>query len=614
MAAIRLTRTHRILIGVVVAGAVVIAGIGFAGSYAAVRTLALHKGFGWFANVFPVGVDAGIVVLLALDLLLTWLRIPFPLLRQTAWLLTGATIAFNGAAAWPDPLGVGMHAIIPVLFVVSVEAARHAIGRVADITADKHMESVRITRWLLAPVPTFRLWRRMKLWELRSYEEVIRREQDRLVYRARLRARYGVAWRRKAPVEAIMPLRLAKYGVPLADTADAGLQAAGIEVMPYVRQLEAAPAAATASVTAGREASGAAGEHLPGQAQSSQPPSAQAQSPQARSSQQPRSPQTRSRQELEQDLADAQAYAQQAYAQREAYERQLAAERRRWEELGYQGTWQGAPHDSPWFDAEQHYANGGAYPYPYPYDPRQDQQYAEGGQFGPVGQVGPGAGPDDRQERVMVPAGPEHMRPLGNGGAVNGTAVNGAAVSSPAVNGTAAGATIPGPRREEPYEQYEPHEGADGAGEAAGPGGFDGYGPQDAPEAFRAAQQAEAQMQARMQAEAQMQAQQVQEARSRQAQAAGERRPAPPEQEFRSEAEIYPVAGMELPDGVPPADAYFAAYRSHIQQHGTVPGARQLVRSLSTLFEGTPPEERDVVHAIRALHSRSTEAEAESIP
>ena len=226
---VQLTRTHRILIGIVVAGAVVIAGIGFAGSYAAVRTLALHKGFGAFANVFPIGIDAGIVVLLALDLLLTWLRIPFPLLRQTAWLLTAATIAFNGAAAWPDKLGVGMHAIIPVLFVVSVEAARHAIGRIADITADKHMEGVRITRWILAPLPTFKLWRRMKLWELRSYEEVIRREQDRLVYRARLRARYGVAWRRKAPVEAIMPLRLARYGVPLAETAEAGLEAAGIE-------------------------------------------------------------------------------------------------------------------------------------------------------------------------------------------------------------------------------------------------------------------------------------------------------------------------------------------------------------------------------------------------
>ncbi|MEU8650797.1 DUF2637 domain-containing protein [Streptomyces sp. NPDC048737] len=236
---IQLTRMHRILIGVVVTGAVIIAAIGFAGSYAAVRELAIEKGFGNFSYVFPIGIDAGICVLLALDLLLTWIRIPFPLLRQTAWLLTAATIAFNGAAAWPDPLGVGMHSVIPILFVVSVEAARHAVGRIADITADKHMEGVRLTRWLLSPVPTFLLWRRMKLWELRSYEQVIKLEQERLVYQARLRSRFGRAWRRKAPVESLMPLRLARYGVPLVETAPAGLAAAGIEpaVLPPAQVL-----------------------------------------------------------------------------------------------------------------------------------------------------------------------------------------------------------------------------------------------------------------------------------------------------------------------------------------------------------------------------------------
>src|SRR4051812_31670045 len=101
----QLTRAHRVLIGVVVAGAVVIAGIGFAGSYAAVRELAIAKGFGNFSYVFPIGIDAGICVLLALDLLLTWIRIPFPLLRQTAWLLTVATIAFNGRLAGPAGRG-----------------------------------------------------------------------------------------------------------------------------------------------------------------------------------------------------------------------------------------------------------------------------------------------------------------------------------------------------------------------------------------------------------------------------------------------------------------------------------------------------------------------------
>lgn len=215
MARPSLTRTHRALLGLVAAGATLISGIGFAGSYSAVRELALHKGFGTFSYAFPIGVDAGIVVLLALDLVLTWLRIPFPLLRQTAWLLTVATISFNAAASWGDPLGMGMHAVIPVLFVVVVEASRHAVGRIAAITADRHMDSVRLMRWMLSPVPTFRLWRRMKLWELRSYDEVVRLEQNRLVYRAQLRFRYGRGWRRSAPIQALLPLKLAKYGVPL---------------------------------------------------------------------------------------------------------------------------------------------------------------------------------------------------------------------------------------------------------------------------------------------------------------------------------------------------------------------------------------------------------------
>ena len=223
-----LGRAHRALVGLIGVGALVIAGIGFAGSYTAVRRLATKEGFGWYSYLLPVAIDSGIVVLLSLDLLLTWLRIPFPLLRHTAWLLTAATIVFNAAAAWPNPLAMAMHAAAPVLFVTCLEAARHAIGRIADITAERYMEPVRIVRWLLAFPTTWRLWRHMRVWELRSYDAVIRLEQDRLIYKARLRGRYGRAWRRRAPVEALMPLRLARYGAPIAETMPKGLAAAGL--------------------------------------------------------------------------------------------------------------------------------------------------------------------------------------------------------------------------------------------------------------------------------------------------------------------------------------------------------------------------------------------------
>ncbi|MEW1616555.1 DUF2637 domain-containing protein, partial [Streptomyces sp. NPDC088744] len=117
------------------------------------------------------------------------------------------------------------------------------------------MEGVRLTRWLLSPVPTFKLWRRMKLWELRSYEQVIKLEQERLIYQARLQARFGRNWRRKAPVESMMPLRLAKYGVPLAETAPAGLAAAGIEKPEHVTA-ERVDAVSAAALSIGHQRAG----------------------------------------------------------------------------------------------------------------------------------------------------------------------------------------------------------------------------------------------------------------------------------------------------------------------------------------------------------------------
>ncbi|MFJ9195844.1 DUF2637 domain-containing protein [Streptomyces globisporus] len=264
----------------------IIAGIGFVGSYTAVRELAERKGFGAFSLVFPIGVDAGICVLLALDVLLTWIRIPFPLLRQTAWLLTAATIAFNGAAAWPDPLGVGMHAVMPVLFIIAVEAARHAVGRIADITADKHMEGVRVTRWLLSPLPTFLLWRRMKLWEIRNYEDAVRIEQHRLVYESQLQAEYGRAWRRKAPVEAVLPLRLARYGVPLAETAPHVLERAGLDLSVSVALVDDESGVASSDIPNPGEhqrvldsGSGKAAPHGPSQERAPRPDPASEQTP-----------------------------------------------------------------------------------------------------------------------------------------------------------------------------------------------------------------------------------------------------------------------------------------------------------------------------------------------
>lgn len=251
---INLTRTHKILIAIVVAGGIAIAGIGFAGSYNAVTALAIKKGFGDFAYFFTIGVDAGIGVLLALDLLLTWIRIPFPLLRHIAWLLTAATIIFNAAASWPDLLGAGMHAVIPILFIAVVEAARHAIGRIADITADKHIDGVPLSRWLVDPAGSFRIWRRMRLWNIRSYEQIITLEQERRIYCAQLRKEHGRGWRRKARAEQLLVLRLARGGMSIQDAIELPHREAQKLAEDEARRTAAARAKAEAEAEANHQA------------------------------------------------------------------------------------------------------------------------------------------------------------------------------------------------------------------------------------------------------------------------------------------------------------------------------------------------------------------------
>ncbi|MFD3572262.1 DUF2637 domain-containing protein, partial [Streptomyces sp. NPDC058667] len=56
--------------------AAVVAAIGFTGSYDALEGLAREHGFGWYAWLFPVGIDAGIIAMYGLDLVLVWRRMP----------------------------------------------------------------------------------------------------------------------------------------------------------------------------------------------------------------------------------------------------------------------------------------------------------------------------------------------------------------------------------------------------------------------------------------------------------------------------------------------------------------------------------------------------------
>ncbi len=117
------------------------------------------------------------------------------------------------ATVLPDPLGTAMQAAMPVIFIVTVEAARHAVGILGGISDTRHINGIRPARWPLSSVPNLQTLARHA-----AVEPVLpislKAEQDRLLYLAKLNQRHGIGWRSRATVEELLPLRLAALGVP----------------------------------------------------------------------------------------------------------------------------------------------------------------------------------------------------------------------------------------------------------------------------------------------------------------------------------------------------------------------------------------------------------------
>ncbi len=103
----RLTGTQKWTAGAIVAAALALAGIGLYLSFEHVAQFAHEElRFGSLAQgqLFAVGVDVGIMVMIAVDLLMAWLKRPISWIRYPVWLLTGATVVLNAASGAPAVL------------------------------------------------------------------------------------------------------------------------------------------------------------------------------------------------------------------------------------------------------------------------------------------------------------------------------------------------------------------------------------------------------------------------------------------------------------------------------------------------------------------------------
>ncbi|WP_435239977.1 DUF2637 domain-containing protein [Streptomyces sp. YPW6] len=217
---------QKLAVGGIVAFALVLAGIGLYLSFAHVAQFAheelrfgsLDKG-----RLFAVGVDVGIMVMIAVDLLMAWLKRPITWIRYPVWLLTSATVVLNAASAAPkdrpwellDYVAAFAHGVVPVLFIMIVEVGRDAIDRIVR-PGREDRDAIPLIRWILAPVATPRIYRRMRLWGVASYPEMVRREQDLLAYEQWLKRKYDGDLS-KASDDERLPMKMAPYGYTVSE-------------------------------------------------------------------------------------------------------------------------------------------------------------------------------------------------------------------------------------------------------------------------------------------------------------------------------------------------------------------------------------------------------------
>ncbi|MFE6274462.1 DUF2637 domain-containing protein [Streptomyces goshikiensis] len=181
------SRKVKVALGIAaVVGGCVMGAIGFYLSFGNLSK-AGHTVFGFSVDdgkFFAIGVDVAIVTCLLLDLFMATIRTSWPLLRFLAHVMTVASVYFNAAAfgsILDHPDKALSHGLMPVLFVIGVEAGRRILVHQAALPADHDV--IPGHRWLLAFRPTWRIFKQMKLWD-EGYSVAMGRLRDRAIFDA----------------------------------------------------------------------------------------------------------------------------------------------------------------------------------------------------------------------------------------------------------------------------------------------------------------------------------------------------------------------------------------------------------------------------------------------
>src|SRR5581483_2890152 len=193
------------------AGAAILGLLGFGLSFRSVAASAAHDLHGW-SFVLPVIIDLGIAVLTMLSLTLALAGMPSRLISLAPTGLSAYTLYLN-CADQKTAYSMVIHGAGPLMWILVVEAGGLVVRRLAGLeNAKPPIERLRISLWLLRPVPTFRLWRQMRVNQIRTYRGALDRDAARRVVKGRMRLHYGRTWRTRAPLGERIALRLQGHG------------------------------------------------------------------------------------------------------------------------------------------------------------------------------------------------------------------------------------------------------------------------------------------------------------------------------------------------------------------------------------------------------------------
>jgi hypothetical protein len=245
----------KFVVGLVGFAVAMLAAIGFAVSFDT-QVGEVRPYFGEYASLVPLGIDLGIVVFAALNLVLARLNMSILWLRVVPWVLTAMSLYIN-LSAHHELVARVAHVALPGMWIIASEVGTHILRIRAGLEAGTRTESLGLVRWILAPVSTARLWRHMRLWGVKTAAGAREVEAQRLKAKAALRFRYGPCWRLKAPVQlraayalrAVTEAEVYEWTAP-ATADDESTEGAAAEPdrtdvpKPAAREAKAAPAEA----------------------------------------------------------------------------------------------------------------------------------------------------------------------------------------------------------------------------------------------------------------------------------------------------------------------------------------------------------------------------------